>query len=99
MPGIIAFLTVVEEALEEFGGLFANAPVRRHFGDLTRLVVSERENVSAIQGSSQVFWSPTACNGRSIYRAWIAHTGRTPRPSSGRQAASEFAISPVLITN
>ncbi len=49
MPGIIAFPTVVEEALEEFGGLFANAPERRHFGEyLTGLVVTERKNVSAI---------------------------------------------------
>ena len=44
MPGIIAFPTVVEEALEEFGGLFANAPERRHFGEyLTGLVVTERK--------------------------------------------------------
>ena len=51
MPGIIAFPTVVKKALEVFGGLFANAPERRHFGEyLTGLLVSERKNVSAING-------------------------------------------------
>ncbi len=49
MPGIVAFPTVVEEALKEFGGLFANAPERRHFGEyLTGLLVAARKNVSAI---------------------------------------------------
>ena len=49
MPGIVAFPTVVEEALEVFGGHFANVPERRHFGEyLTGLLVSGRKNVSAI---------------------------------------------------
>ena len=49
MPGIVDFPTVVEEAVAEFGGLFANAPERRHFGEyLTGLMVAERKHVSAI---------------------------------------------------
>ena len=49
MPGIVDFPTVVEEAVAEFGGVFANAPERRHFGEyLTGLMVAERKNVSAI---------------------------------------------------
>ena len=42
MPGIVGSPTVVEEAVAEFGGLFANAPERRHFGAyLTGLMVLE----------------------------------------------------------
>ena len=49
MPGIVDFPTVVEDAVAEFGGLFANAPERRHFAEyLTGLMVAERKNVSAI---------------------------------------------------
>ena len=49
MPGIVDFPTVVEEAVSEFGGLFANAPERRHFAEyLTGLMVAERKNVSTI---------------------------------------------------
>ncbi len=49
MPGIIAFPTIVEEAVDEFGWLFANTPERWHFAEyLTGLMVAERKNVSAI---------------------------------------------------
>ncbi len=49
MPGIVDFPTVVEEAVAEFGGIFANAPKRRHFAQyLTGLMVAERKHVSAI---------------------------------------------------
>ena len=49
MPGIVAFPTVVEEAVEEFGGLFANTPARWHLAEyLTGLMVADRKNVSAI---------------------------------------------------
>ena len=44
MPGIVDFPTVVEDAVAEFGSLFANAPERRHFGEyLTGLMVAERK--------------------------------------------------------
>jgi hypothetical protein len=49
MPGIIAFPTVVEEAVDEFGWIFANTPERWHFAEyLTGLLVAERKNVAAI---------------------------------------------------
>ena len=49
MPGIIAFPTIVEQAVDEFGGMFANTPERWHFAEyLTGLMVAERKNVSAI---------------------------------------------------
>jgi len=49
MPAIVEFPTVVKEALDEFGDLFANEPERRHFAEyLTGLFVAERKNVAAI---------------------------------------------------
>ncbi len=49
MPAIIGFPTVVEEAVDTWGGVFANAPERRHFGEyLTGLLVAQRKNVSSI---------------------------------------------------
>ncbi len=48
MPGIVDFPTVVEDAVAEFGGIFANAPERRHFAAYLTGMVAERKNVSAI---------------------------------------------------
>ena len=45
MPGTIAFPTIVEQALEDFGGFFANEPQRKHFGEyLTGLLIAELED-------------------------------------------------------
>src|SRR5438067_13271200 len=44
MPAIVEFPTVVKDALERFGPLFANEPQRRHFAEyLTGLMVAERK--------------------------------------------------------
>lgn len=49
MAGIIEFPQVVEEALRDFGDLFANEPQRRHFGEyLTGLYVASRKTVTGI---------------------------------------------------
>lgn len=49
MAGIIAFPHVVEQALQDFGDLFANEPQRRHFAEyLTGLYVAQRKTVSGI---------------------------------------------------
>ena len=49
MPAIVAFPTVIEEAVETFGEVFSNQPERRHFGEyLTGLVVADRKNVASI---------------------------------------------------
>ena len=49
MPAIVTFPTVVAEALEQFGDLFANEPERVHFAEyLTGLFVAGRKNVSSI---------------------------------------------------
>ena len=49
MQGTTVFPTIVEDAVDEFGWMFANAPKRWHFAEyLTGLMVAERKNVSAI---------------------------------------------------
>lgn len=49
MPAIVEFPTIVQEAVEQFGPLFANEPERRHLAEyLTGLMVAGRKNVSAI---------------------------------------------------
>src|SRR5215208_6562772 len=49
MAGIIEFPQVVQEALRDFGDLFANEPQRRHFAEyLTGLYVAARKTVTGI---------------------------------------------------
>ena len=49
MAGIIDFPQVVQEALEDFGDLFANEPQRCHFGEyLTGLYVAARKTITGI---------------------------------------------------
>ena len=49
MPGIIEFPKVVQDALVDYGDLFANECQRRHLGEyLTGLMVAERKTVLGI---------------------------------------------------
>jgi hypothetical protein len=49
MPGIIEFPTLVQDALDQYGDLFANECQRRHFAEyLTGLIVAERKTVLGI---------------------------------------------------
>jgi hypothetical protein len=49
MPAIVAYPSVVEDLLQQFGDVFPNEPSRRHFADyLTGLLVAERKTVSGI---------------------------------------------------
>ncbi|MGE5294865.1 MAG: IS701 family transposase [Solirubrobacterales bacterium] len=51
MPGIIKFPKLVQDALAQYGDLFANEPQRRHFAEyLTGLLVAERKTVLGIHG-------------------------------------------------
>ena len=51
MPGIVEFPKVVQDALTQFGDLFANECQRRHFAEyLTGLMVAERKTVLGING-------------------------------------------------
>jgi uncharacterized protein YndB with AHSA1/START domain len=49
MPGIIEFPQLVQDALAQFGDLFANEPRRRHFAEyLTGLLIADRKTVLGI---------------------------------------------------
>ena len=49
MPTTVDFPTLVNQALELFGNIFDNEPVRRHFAEhLTGLIVAERKSINAI---------------------------------------------------
>ena len=49
MTAIVEFPTVVQEAVKQFGSVFANQPERQHLAEyLTGLMVAEKKNVSAI---------------------------------------------------
>src|SRR5512144_2120714 len=49
MPGIVEFPTLVQDALAQYGDLFANECQRRHFAEyLTGLIVAERKTVLGI---------------------------------------------------
>lgn len=49
MPGIVELPQVVQQAVREFGDLFACEPQRRHFGEyLAGLMIAERKSVSGI---------------------------------------------------
>ena len=49
MPGNSEFPTLVQQAVEQFGPIFANEPERRHFAEyLTGLLVAAKKKVSGI---------------------------------------------------
>ena len=49
MPGLIEFPKLVQDALAQYGDLFANEPQRRHFAEyLTGLFVADRKTVTGI---------------------------------------------------
>lgn len=49
MPGIVEFPTVVQQAVKQFGDVFANEPERQHFAEyLTGLLVAEKKTVTGI---------------------------------------------------
>ena len=49
MPGIVEFPTLVQQAVEQFGAVFANEPERRHFAEyLTGLLVAAKKTITGI---------------------------------------------------
>lgn len=90
MPTIVEFPTVVQEALEVFGDLFANEPERRHFAEyLTGLMVAESKTVSGINREfvvttdqsclnrwlTEVDWDVKALNDRRL--EWLQKDPKT----------------------
>ena len=78
MPGIIEFPKLVQDALAQYGDLFANECQRRHFAEyLTGLFVAERKTILGIHGEfaettdqsclnrfvTEVRWDAQALNG------------------------------------
>lgn len=81
MPGIVEFPQVVQDALTQYGDLFANECQRRHFAEyLTGLMVAERKTVLGINSEfaqttdqsclnrflTQATWDTTALNQRRL---------------------------------
>jgi hypothetical protein len=81
MPGIVEFPQVVQDALAQYGDLFANECQRRHFAEyLTGLMVAERKTVLGINSEfaqttdqsclnrflTQATWDTTALNQRRL---------------------------------
>jgi hypothetical protein len=71
MAGIIDFPQVVQEALQEFGDLFANEPQRRHFAEyLTGLYVAARKTVTGINAEFARTTDPSCLNRFVHHEAW-----------------------------
>lgn len=81
MPAIIEFPQVVQDALTQYGDLFANEPQRRHFAEyLTGLMVAERKTILGIHDEfaqttdqsclnrflTEAPWDVDALNGRRL---------------------------------
>lgn len=71
MAGIIEFPQVVQEALRDFGYLFANEPQRRHFAEyLTGLYVAARKTVTGINAEFARTTDPSCLNRFVHLDAW-----------------------------
>lgn len=96
MPAIIEFPTIVEQAVEQFGAVFANTPERRHFAEyLTGLLIAERKTVSGINAEfavttdqsclnrwiTEVRWDATRLNEHRL--AWLQHEPSTRFSAQG----------------
>ncbi len=107
MPGIISFPTIVEQAVDEFGGMFANTPERWHFAEvLTGLMVAERKNVSAINAEfaqttdqsclnrwiTQVPWDVEQLNEHRL--AWLQGHSSTRYSARGVIAIDNTLVDP-----
>jgi hypothetical protein len=71
MAGIIEFPQVVQEALRDFGDLFANEPQRCHFAEyLTGLYVAARKTVTGINAEFARTTDPSCLNRFVHLEAW-----------------------------
>src|SRR5919201_549007 len=96
MPTIVDFPTIVKDALEVFGDLFANAPERHHFAEyLTGLMIAEKKTVSGINREfvvttdqsclnrwlNEVTWDSKALNDRRL--EWLQRDPKTRYSARG----------------
>ena len=105
MPTIVDFPTIVKDALEVFGDLFANAPERHHVAEyLTGLMIAEQKTVSGINREfvvttdqsclnrwlTEVTWDTKALNDRRL--AWLQSD-----PTTRYSARGVIAIDNTLV--
>jgi hypothetical protein len=77
MPTIVDFPTIVTDAVDVFGDLFANEPERRHFPEyLTGLMVAEKKTVSGINSAFVV------TTDQSCLHRWLTEVRGTSRHST-----------------
>jgi SRSO17 transposase len=96
MPTIVDFPTIVKDAVDIFGDLFANEPERRHFAEyLTGLMVAEKKTVSGINSAfvvttdqsclnrwlNEVGWDAKALNDRRLQ--WLQGDPKTRYSTRG----------------
>jgi hypothetical protein len=96
MPTIVDFPTIVKDAVNVFGDLFANDPERRHFAAyLTGLIIAEKQTVSGINREfvvttdqsclnrwlNEVAWDVKALNDRRL--EWLQREPRTRYSARG----------------
>jgi hypothetical protein len=75
MAGIVVFPQVVQQALVDFGDLFANEPQRRHFAEyLTGLFVAARKTVSGINAEFAQTTDQSCLNRFVHHDAWDVRT-------------------------
>lgn len=96
MPGIVEFPTLVQQAVEQFGAVFANEPERRHFAEyLTGLLVAAKKTITGINAEfaettdqsclnkwlTQVNWDVQELNRQRL--EWLQQTPTTRYAESG----------------
>ena len=80
MPGIIEFPKLVQDALAQYGDLFANECQRRHFAEyLTGLFVAERKTVLGIHDEFAQTTDQSCLNRYLTEAKWDAETLNTRR--------------------
>ncbi len=83
MPAIVEFPTLVQQALTEYGDLFATEPARQHFAEyLTGLFVAEHKNVSGINREFAVTTDQSCLN------RWITQVDWDAQRLNERRLAS-----------
>lgn len=71
MPPMVNFPTVVQDALDIFGDLFANEPERRHVAEyLTGLMIAEKKTVSGINRECVVTTDQSCLNRWLTEASW-----------------------------
>jgi hypothetical protein len=105
MPAIVEFPTIVEQAVKEFGLVFANEPERRHFAEyVTGLLIAQRKTVSGINSEFAVTTDQSCLNRWITEVNWDAELLNKKRlewlqrdPSSRFSAQGVIALDNTLI--